>query len=101
MRMRSNGAWRHECVSCGSIFFAGRCRIACEECYAAGRVKARGTCLLCGAKVPYHPRARNKGFLFCKECGRERALDSVRRTKKLHRSPMIVLTPTYEESDLA
>lgn len=93
----SGRAWRHTCLACGSVYFGSRCRIVCDECFAAGAAKARGTCLVCGAKVPFHPRARNKGPLFCRACRHERALDSVRRSKGFHHVSSIVLTPTYEE----
>jgi len=104
----SGSAWRHECVVCGSVFFDTRCRIACMGCHAQGFDKACGECIVCGTKVRFFPRRRNKGPLFCRSCRDERHLESVKRTKRLHRvgyagvmpeKPLhdsIVVTPTEE-----
>lgn len=103
--------WHHKCVICGTLFFSSRCRIACDECRAAGADRARGRCLVCGRKVPFHPNAHvaNKGFLFCKECLHERTLKTIRRAKRLRHlsqdrtmeralAPLVIVpTPKDEE----
>jgi len=109
--VRGASYWRHTCVTCGAEFFGSRCRIACDSCRAAGADRARGRCLLCETRVPFHPDAHvaNKGFLFCKECLHERTLETIRRAKRLRHlsqdrameralAPLIIVpTPKDEE----
>lgn len=94
-----SGWWRHTCVTCGALFHGSRCRIVCPSCYALHAAKARGRCLVCGARVK--PR-----FLFCSDCRARRHEESVRRSEKLHGSwernrqaeaRGVVVTASYEE----
>lgn len=95
--------WLHTCLTCSTVFYGSHFAIVCPTCKEAGRGRACGRCYLCGTKVPFHPQRRfnNKGFLFCRNCARERRRESKRTYRhRFEHTSGIVVPATYEEKDL-
>lgn len=97
--MRS-GYWRHECVACGAIFFGARCAIACPSCHLAGLDRACGRCLVCGTKIRFYKRRRNRGPLFCADCLRDRTLATIHQCQKRLRTGYVAKIHLREEAEI-